>query len=46
MIGINIDNIVVEKNIVQPNPALAELYEKQYRRFLAIYPALQSIYSG
>ena len=30
---------------VEPDPAIAERYEKQYRKFVQIYPALKDIYT-
>jgi len=46
MLGVNIAGFVMEKNTLHPNIELAELYQRQYERFLKIYPALQSIYAG
>lgn len=37
--------IVKVIDTVEPNPAIAERYEKQYRKFVQIYPALKDIYT-
>ena len=37
--------IVKVIDTVEPDPAIAERYEKQYRKFVQIYPALKDIYT-
>ncbi|MBR6294454.1 MAG: xylulokinase [Lachnospiraceae bacterium] len=37
--------IVKVNDTVEPDPAIAERYEKQYRKFVQIYPALKDIYT-
>ncbi len=37
--------IVKVIDTVEPDPAIAERYEKQYRKFVEIYPALKDIYT-
>jgi xylulokinase len=45
MIGIDTAKITIEKSAVYPSPDRAEIYKKQYERFLKLYPVLQDIYA-